>query len=143
MNTTDEDGVGSFGDFMAGIEESMTNLMKASAKAPKDAYEHYQAFTAAINWKEKWIQALLAFHVFLFLITIFTRKKTDIQACIFFTICVIVFFLERINEYGSHHWREFATQNYFDKHGAFMGFMVATPLLLICFFQLVSAIHYF
>jgi len=37
---------------------------------------------------------------------------------------------EWLNEQGAKHWEQFATQNYFDKRGIFIGCMLAGPLLL-------------
>merc|ERR1712238_426751 len=47
---------------------------------------------------------------------------------------------ERLNGLGASRWRDFATQNYFDKNGIFMGIMVCAPLLLVCLLVLVSII---
>ena len=57
---------------------------------------------------------------------------------IFSIICLIVFFCERINSLCSENWYEFATQNYFDEHGVFMGVIVCAPLLTIGFLQLLN-----
>ena len=42
---------------------------------------------------------------------------------------VVPGFGERLNTYGAEHWREFATQNYFDRNGTFFSFMISAPLL--------------
>lgn len=57
---------------------------------------------------------------------------------IFTIICLIVFFCERINNLCSEKWNEFATQNYFDEHGIFMGVIVCAPLLTMGFLQLIN-----
>jgi hypothetical protein len=49
----------------------------------------------------------------------------------------LIFISERLNSECELHWKEFATQNYFDKSGAFAGMMFAGPLLTIGFIQLV------
>ena len=54
---------------------------------------------------------------------------------------LIVRLAEYLNEMGNARWREFATQNYFDKSGIFMGIMVCTPLLFVCLFTLVAMIR--
>lgn len=53
---------------------------------------------------------------------------------------IIVRLAERLNAMGASRWREFSTQNYFDKNGIFMGIMVCAPLLLVCLLMLVSII---
>lgn len=51
----------------------------------------------------------------------------------------IVSNLERLNGFGSRHWKMFAGQDYFDEHGVFMGAMLGAPLLLIMFIILVCS----
>ena len=53
----------------------------------------------------------------------------------------IVRFAEKLNQIGNNRWRDFATQNYFDKNGIFMGIMICAPLLMVCFVMLVSLIR--
>jgi hypothetical protein len=48
---------------------------------------------------------------------------------------------EKLNQMGNSRWRDFATQNYFDKNGIFMGIMICAPLLMVCFVMLVSLIR--
>lgn len=97
------------------------------------------AFTSAIDWNEDWIRYLLAFHVILLVLTILFRKNVNFQTGIFFLITVLVSMSEYINAYCSEHWREFSSQDYFDKHGVFAGSVFAAPLLGIALFQLVSS----
>ena len=54
---------------------------------------------------------------------------------------LIVRLAERLNAMGASRWREFSTQNYFDKNGIFMGITVCAPLLMVCLFMLVSIIR--
>ncbi|KAL7523058.1 hypothetical protein ACHAXR_000010 [Thalassiosira sp. AJA248-18] len=54
---------------------------------------------------------------------------------------IVVRLAERLNVMGASRWREFATQNYFDKSGIFMGIMVCAPLLMVCLFMLVSMVR--
>ncbi len=128
----------SFGDFVGGLEEQVKQFMKESAKAPATAWEHWEAFSAAVNWSESWIRGLLAFHVFILIAVITTRKSSDAQTVIFIFLGLIVYFSERLNSYCSDHWTEFSTQNYFDKSGVFTGLMLSGPIILILLFQLVS-----
>ncbi len=46
------------------------------------------------------------------------------------TIAGIVKGSERLNDWASRNWEQFATQDYFDKNGVFMTTMVCGPLLL-------------
>ena len=136
----EEDGSNesSFGTYMHNLESQVLQMMKQSSRAPKDAWEHFQAFSAAINWKQSWLRALLGFHAFNFLFFLITRNNVDAQTGQFLTICVLVMFSERINSWCSAHHRDFADQNYFDSQGAFTGLLFSGPLLLVCLFQLLN-----
>lgn len=110
---------------------------------PQTTKEHIQAFTAAITWKEPFIQLLLAFHVFIIITAITLSRRGGIYARMGFMIFVgvIVRLAEYLNIMGNARWNEFATQNYFDRSGIFMGIMVCAPLLLVCLFMLISMIR--
>lgn len=105
--------------------------------------EHIQAFSAAITWNEPFIRCLIAFHVLFIVAAIVLIRKGDIYFRMGFMVVigVIVRLAERLNQYGSNHWREFSTQNYFDRSGIFMGIMICAPLLVICFVLLVTLIR--
>lgn len=136
MNSSSEQG--SFGEFMAGLEGQVIDLMKKTNKAPTDAWQSWQAFSSAINWKETWILNLIGFHIFIFLLIISTRKRLRVQCGIFFFVSILVRLAERINSYCAIHWEKFSTQNYFDKNGLFAGTVFAAPLLMMCLIMLVS-----
>ena len=105
--------------------------------------ENIQAFSAAITWDEPFIKCLLGFHALVILTTYATIKRGDmyIQLGLMVFLGVIVRFAEKMNQIGNSRWRDFATQNYFDKNGIFMGIMICAPLLMVCFVMLVSLIR--
>ena len=51
-------------------------------------------------------------------------------------IAIIVKSSEFLNELGNTYWRDFATQNYFDKRGIFVAIMLSGPLLVYSFIML-------
>ena len=131
------EGEGSdFGTFMHNWQSHLQTMMEKSYRAPKDASEHFAAFSAAINWGQTWIRCLLAFHVANLLFFVATRNNIDLQTAQFMVICLLVLFAERINTLCSQNYQLFADQDYFDSRGAFMGALFSGPLLLVCFFQL-------
>eukprot|EP01041_Mallomonas_annulata_P005430 gene5430-10885_t len=140
MTENDSEESMTFPEFMGGIEETLTRLVKESSKMPTDMSEHWQAFSAAIDWKEPWIRGLLMFHIICISVTLLFRKHYEVQAILFLFLTALVFLSESINSYCSEHWRLFSNQNYFDQHGVFSGIMFSGPLLLICFFQLINAL---
>lgn len=130
-----------FEDFFQAIETQMMNTMKKSYVVPETSWEQLQAFVAAVNWNEKLIVGLICMHIMLLLIFIFFRRNMDIQVVLFLFISVSVYFSENINRFGAAHWREFATQNYFDYSGVFMSIFFAAPMLILATAQLVSSNH--
>lgn len=142
LNGTPEEAEdGSFGDFMQSIEEGVVNMMKESTKAPKDMWEHWQAFKTAINWTEPLIIGLLSFHLFYFIVVITTRNNVDLQTWLFLIICILVWSSEWSNGYLHDNYKLVASQNYFDKSGLFAGIMFSGPLLFIGFFQLCNFLY--
>ncbi|OQR98153.1 hypothetical protein ACHHYP_09046 [Achlya hypogyna] len=95
----------------------------------------------AVDWHEPLIVGLLVFHLLLLVGVLAFRKVYFIQVALFVFICGTIGLSERLNGLGQTHWRVFATQNYFDKNGVFMGIFVAGPLLVTGFVQLLSNMH--
>jgi hypothetical protein len=56
-----------------------------------------------------------------------------------YTTCVVLFVYSAsyLNTYGHEHWQDFASQNYFDKNGAFISAVYSAPLLLMALGMLV------
>lgn len=107
---------------------------------PQTPKEHIQAFTAAITWSEPFIKILIAFHVLVIIAAVILSRKGGIyiRMGLMVFIGIIVRLAERLNDMGANRWKEFATQNYFDRSGIFMGITVCAPLLLVCLFMLIS-----
>ena len=126
--------------FFQAVEENLRKIMEETSRAPKDLYEHWSAFTSAINWRDPLIIGILLFHTIMFILVFSTRKNFGFQVFMFLFACLLVFVSEHINTAASLQWKNFATQNYFDKQGIFMGIFLNAPLLLILFVQMVSAL---
>jgi hypothetical protein len=90
-----------------------------------------------VNWKEPLIWGLMMLHLVLLTLVITLRNVYRVQVVLFALICGTIALSEHINAWGRLHWKSFATQQYFDQHGIFMGIFVAGPLLLTGFVQLV------
>lgn len=128
----------SFPELMMDIERHFTTVMKESSKVPEEFWDHISAFIAAVNWREPWIIGLISSHILLFVTVILMRKYHIFQVLVFMIICCCISLSEILNSYCADNWRLFATQNYFDKHGAFASTFFSGPLLLIGFTQLVN-----
>ena len=77
------------------------------------------------------------------MVAIFLIRKGGLYSRMGFMVLVgiIVRLAEFLNSMGANRWRDFATQNYFDRGGIFMGIMFCAPLLIFCFFVLASMIR--
>eukprot|EP00298_Acanthocystis_sp_HF-20_P030096 c9152_g1_i1.p1 GENE.c9152_g1_i1~~c9152_g1_i1.p1 ORF type:complete len:161 (+),score=37.42 c9152_g1_i1:25-507(+) len=106
-----------------------------------ELYDAAMGFINAVNWSEKWFLYLLSFHVLIFTITILTRNKLRIQMSLLFIYGFLAFLGSYFNEIGHKNWKEFATQNYFDKQGLFISLVFSTPLLLNTLFIVLHSIY--
>lgn len=101
-------------------------------------YDQVMGFYYAVSWsKERWLQALLALHVVLLLLVLFARRFRDLQILLFLAVSGAIVNAEALNKLAEERWREFSTQNYFDKHGVFMSVVFSGPLLIILMLQLI------
>eukprot|EP00571_Detonula_confervacea_P016788 CAMPEP_0172298674 /NCGR_PEP_ID=MMETSP1058-20130122/1219_1 /TAXON_ID=83371 /ORGANISM="Detonula confervacea, Strain CCMP 353" /LENGTH=241 /DNA_ID=CAMNT_0013007959 /DNA_START=105 /DNA_END=830 /DNA_ORIENTATION=+ len=127
---------------LMGMADSVMSDIMSSQVGPQTSREHIEAFTAAITWNESFIKFLLAFNVLVVIAAVTLSRKGGIytRMCFMIFVAIIVRLAERLNAIGASRWREFATQNYFDKNGIFMGIMVCAPLLMVCLFMLISMV---
>jgi transmembrane protein 18 len=108
-------------------------------QAPRDQlslFQHFEAFRHAITWSEWFILLILLLQLSMLILTCFAcRRKSSLSVRIFvmMLIAALVRSAEFLNQLGSVHWKKFATQNYFDKHGVFLSIMLSAPLLLDSF----------
>lgn len=150
----DEDGEGFFDDRgsmdgipydspLMGMADNVMSDIMSTQVGPQSSREHIEAFTAAITWSEPFIKLLLAFNVLVIVAAIVLSRKGGMYSRMGLMIFVgiIVRLSEYLNTIGNARWREFATQNYFDRNGIFMGIMVCAPLLCVCLFMLISMIR--
>ncbi|KAL9180236.1 hypothetical protein ACHAXT_008206, partial [Thalassiosira profunda] len=134
-----EDAVGGASPLMGMADSVMSDIM-SSQVGPQTAKEHIQAFIAAITWDEPFIQCIVAFHVLVITAAIILTRKGGVYSRMGLMVFVgiLIRLAEWLNDIGARRWREFATQNYFDKSGIFMGIMLCAPLLLVCLALLLS-----
>ncbi|XP_048730633.1 transmembrane protein 18-like [Ostrea edulis] len=97
-----------------------------------DEVNDFYTYIATIDWTEKWLIALIMFHVTCFFLVIVTRRSGFIQAIIFITLLLSVYFAENLNELAAKHWQLFSTEQYFDSSGLFFSTVYSTPVLFNC-----------
>ena len=86
----DVNGQSGMPEVIRGLEEQVYAMAREAGNAPKDLKEGVEAFVAAVNWNERWIQALVAFQVVVWIVTLFTRRMFVWQCGTFFFICLSV-----------------------------------------------------
>ncbi|KAG7363037.1 transmembrane protein [Nitzschia inconspicua] len=118
---------------LKGIADGVMGNIMAGNVGPQTPMEHFHAFRSAITWSEKFILGLLAFHIAMFSLCLYVSRRDGAlgpRVFVLVLIGVIVRSAEYLNSWGAQHWEEFATQDYFDKRGVFVGIMISGPLLL-------------
>ncbi|XVF29966.1 hypothetical protein REPUB_Repub16aG0016700 [Reevesia pubescens] len=124
-------------ELMADLVQKLSSELRSGIRP---AYDNFIGFFHAIDWKEPWLMSLLAFHVFLLIITIFSRKNTNFQMCLFLLALLGVYFAESLNRFLGYNWKKFATQNYFDPSGVFLSALWSGPLLTIAIIILINTL---
>jgi transmembrane protein 18 len=108
------------------------NMPKLEFPEPKGLKENIEAFFTAVDIKEGFVVGLILFHVVSFLVIIKTRKRSNVQLGIFFSLLALCYFLENLNKELGENWKKITKQNYFDKSGFFICVMIGFPALCNC-----------
>lgn len=137
------DGLDDMRSPLEGIADSVIGDIFESQVGPQTPLEHIDAFRSAINWSEPFVRYLIVFQAIAFMSTVYVCKsKNSILRFVFLvSISVIVKSAEYLNRYGAANWESFATQNYFDHRGIFLGIMLSAPLLTYSFIMLISFVR--
>ncbi|XP_050033731.1 transmembrane protein 18 [Dermacentor andersoni] len=85
-----------------------------------------------VDWTEPWLMGLITFHIVTLSLTLLTRDRGNVQAGLFVTALLLVYFSEALNELAARHWRAFSSHQYFDSQGMFISLVFSMPLLLNC-----------
>eukprot|EP00808_Paulinella_micropora_P022744 g68111.t1 len=111
----------------------IARLMRQSPEAhkgPTNLWESWMAFSSAVDWHERFLLFLLAFHVIFILLVIWTRHVWKLQALLLTLALLLVLSAQRLNMLANNHWQKFSSQNYFDPSGSFIMFVLCGPLVL-------------
>eukprot|EP01084_Bolivina_argentea_P216150 367235_1 len=77
---------------------------------PIGIIENIQAFGSAVDWSERWIQGIFAFHAVLATTAFLTRKHFKFQIGLFFFVCILIMVSEPLNGWLSTRWQLFSQQ---------------------------------
>ncbi|KAL3809292.1 hypothetical protein ACHAXA_009416 [Cyclostephanos tholiformis] len=132
-----------YGSPLMGMADSVMSDIMSMQVGPQTPKEHIQAFAAAITWNETFIKIIIGFHVAVIVSAVVVNRSGGVygRLCFMFFVGIVVRLADTLNTIGAKRWREFATQNYFDGGGIFMGIMVCAPLLMVCLCMLISMIR--
>lgn len=111
---------------------------KADTAGPNDDWgtnpiDSAVGFAHAVDWTEPWIIGILAMHCVLLILACATRQSFEAQSVLFMLTLALCASAEWLNALGAAHWKEFASQDYFDEHGVFASAVFSAPLLLVAF----------
>ena len=130
------------GDAAANLEAAMLNSLRSMRQNATGSFvDDVMGFYHAIDWSERWLLALLFFHLCVWLVVVGTRRHNTVQMVLLVALLAVVRAAEWINGVAGRHWELFASQQYFDKHGVFVSVMLSVNLLLAAFFILGNALR--
>ena len=109
--------------------------------AAHDLYNDVMGFGHAIDWSERWLIGLGAFHATVWLVMIASRRNNDVQMGLLVMILGLVYSAEWINSLAGMYWQTFARQNYFDRRGVFISVMFSAPMLCAAMLVLLNALR--
>lgn len=129
--------VGGESQFIRDIEKSAIDAFNEEHPYEQSFYNDVAGFVAAVNWEADghWLTAFAAVHAVFFILIVFCRRVEIVQLATFVSICGLVLASEVVNAFLHEHWRDFATQDYFDEHGVFFSCLFSGPLLILGFLQ--------
>ncbi|CAO3611535.1 unnamed protein product [Cunninghamella blakesleeana] len=118
------------------VKNILSKLPQTESKASSFLEEqvlHSLEFIEAIDWSQKWIIGLIVFHIICFLLNILLRNRHTALSYYLFILLGLAALTQVINQYGSIHWRSFASANYFDESGLFIVSLYTFPLIFNIF----------
>ncbi|CAO3695091.1 unnamed protein product [Rhizopus stolonifer] len=117
--------------------EIVNNILQTLKTSSNNSTGQTLAFFNAIDWSERWIQSLLAFHIVCFIILLYTRNRSNGLSIYFFVLLGLAALTQPLNSLGMTYWKLFSKAPYFEKSGIFIVSVYAAPLLINAFFTLI------
>jgi len=128
-------------DARSSFEQAATTLVDQIRSALVDertgknafqlAVDQAQQFYQAVDWSERWLQALVATECFLLILVLVTRHRTTFQGILFVILGAVIYCAKYLNVYLEQNWSSFSRQSYFDASGLFISVVLSAPLLVI------------
>ena len=115
-------------EVLANVSNALRNAFGSDSR--RAAKINWLGFLHAVRWNEPWIVALMLFHVACYVAIVRLGRRQLAQVGFFLFLAALTFSTERINGFCAKRWKAFATQNYFDKRGAFASVMLSGPAMV-------------
>jgi len=119
----------------------LRSLRQNQSMVERTFYDDVVGFYHAVDWTESWLVALGGFHLVVWALVLLTWRSNEAQMVLLISLLALVYSAEWLNSLGSRHWKEFATQDYFDRGGVFIAAVYCAPMLLAAFVILVNALR--
>ena len=130
------------GRMSSSMDELTAAILADVGRLPsfRDSYSTLRSFATgfyhAVSWdREPWLWLVLSLLSLSLLAGVLGGPRA--RQAVFIATTAAVASLEPLNSLARRHWRSFATQNYFDERGVFVGVVVAAPAVFTAFVMLV------
>eukprot|EP01083_Nonionella_stella_P011593 32898_1 len=128
----------SLNQFYRMVSESFSKFNLADSMDSINVREIKQLLNG-VNWREdRWLWGVFGFHAFILLVVLLSRNNTNLLFCVLIMNVALGYFSDGINDWAALHYEDFATQQYFDSHGAFLAVIVYLPLMIISLIAVVT-----
>ncbi|XP_062232676.1 uncharacterized protein LOC133929934 [Phragmites australis] len=124
-------------DQVSGLVQALSSELR---RGMGPATDNLGTFVHVVDWTEPWLMCLMAFHAILLLTAVGLRRNANFQLFLLFLAYLGVYLAEKMNRYLGEHWKNFASQNYFDSAGVFISVIWSGPLIFISIFSMVISL---
>ena len=77
-----------FESFVTSVTAQLKSQLRGS-QPHETAWNQLQAFLHAVDWRERWLTALLCFHAAMAVAALLTRRSDGAQAALFVFVCAL------------------------------------------------------
>lgn len=98
----------------------------------------FNKFIAAVDWSQRWLWGLGAYMGLLLVCIVIFRHNITVQVSLFGLCLAQILCAQPINSWARHHWKSFASANYFGEKGFFISIVLSVPSILLALVALVN-----
>mmetsp|Transcript_129384 Transcript_129384/g.258310 ORF Transcript_129384/g.258310 Transcript_129384/m.258310 type:complete len:174 (+) Transcript_129384:89-610(+) len=113
------------------LQDFIGDLLSGKHAYTSSFWDDVQAFVHAIDWRnDQWIFAVFGMEFLFFVFAVVNRNRWERLSALFVLNSIVLFGAERLNGLAAKHWKDFASQQYFDPSGTFASVVLGVPLLV-------------